>query len=164
MSCTQGMSLLQPASAAVPGAESCAAMASAFKPVHSSALCIIPPPAVWQRLQTARCFRDESYARWPPHINLLYPFAADGPDLQAALPSLGSAAGHMRPFRLTLQQLGHFRHGPRSFTLWLRPDSAPETGAHANLGTPAPAIQMHMAHNPSFVRRRLLTRLMLTGS
>ncbi|KAK8105847.1 hypothetical protein PG999_009206 [Apiospora kogelbergensis] len=41
---------------------------------HDTALCIIPPRQLWPSLNSLRSLYDKSYERWPPHINLVYPF------------------------------------------------------------------------------------------
>jgi hypothetical protein len=33
--------------------------------------------AVWNTIQNMRCFNDKGFVRWPPHVNLLYPFWED---------------------------------------------------------------------------------------
>lgn len=40
----------------------------------TSAVCLVPPRTTWAALQEVRCFNDKSFCRWPPHVNLLYPF------------------------------------------------------------------------------------------
>ena len=44
---------------------------------HSSAVCLIPDRSTWEQLQDIRCFQDKAFVRWPPHINLLYPWLPD---------------------------------------------------------------------------------------
>lgn len=39
-----------------------------------SSLCIIPPAEFWDPIQEIRRVHDSGFLRWPPHINLLYPF------------------------------------------------------------------------------------------
>ena len=58
-----------------------AATASAFSALarcakqHSSTVALVPPESVWAPLQQARLnLRDKGLYRWPPHLNLLYPF------------------------------------------------------------------------------------------
>ncbi len=46
--------------------------------MHTSSVAVVPPAPVWRRLQALRCSADKSFVRWPPHINLLYPFYPDG--------------------------------------------------------------------------------------
>ena len=52
--------------------------------VHKTAICVVPPQSVWPQLQEIRVFNDRAFVRWPPHINLLYPFHADEGDAFAA--------------------------------------------------------------------------------
>ncbi|EFR04098.1 DUF455 domain-containing protein [Nannizzia gypsea CBS 118893] len=39
-----------------------------------TALCIVPPRHLWQDIDRLRSLYDQAYGRWPPHINLIYPF------------------------------------------------------------------------------------------
>jgi len=51
--------------------------ASARLPAHlsyTSALALIPPSRIAAPIETIRRVHDKNFARWPPHINLLYPF------------------------------------------------------------------------------------------
>ncbi|KAK2747752.1 hypothetical protein FQN57_001782 [Myotisia sp. PD_48] len=41
---------------------------------YQTALCIIPPPHLWQDVNRLRSLYDQAYGKWPPHINLVYPF------------------------------------------------------------------------------------------
>jgi len=45
--------------------------------VHRAAICIIPPLHICAAVQRIRCFKDKSFVRWPPHVNVLYPFHED---------------------------------------------------------------------------------------
>lgn len=50
----------------------------------------------------ARCFKDKSFVRWPPHINLLYPFHEDSGDAFAAAAETAAAACRsIQPFQVT---------------------------------------------------------------
>lgn len=45
---------------------------------HCVTICLVPPPSAtkaWEQLMTVRreC-KDPGYYRWPPHVNILYPF------------------------------------------------------------------------------------------
>ena len=42
-----------------------------------AAVCWIPRQEHWLPLQAVRRERDRAFARWPPHVNLLYPFYDD---------------------------------------------------------------------------------------
>lgn len=75
--------------------------------VHRSAVCLVPPRSVWAQVQEVRVFRDKSFARWMPHINLLYPFHEDtGDAFEAAAACCAEALRGFSPF-----QVG--RLGPR---------------------------------------------------
>ncbi|KAK8080002.1 endonuclease/Exonuclease/phosphatase [Apiospora hydei] len=51
---------------------------------HDTALCIIPPRHLWPSLDSLRSLYDKAHERWPPHINLAYPFVKAGSLPQAA--------------------------------------------------------------------------------
>ncbi|KAI0859530.1 hypothetical protein F4860DRAFT_482283 [Xylaria cubensis] len=42
---------------------------------YDTALCVIPPKRFWPSLDRLRSLYDKAYDKWPPHINLVYPFA-----------------------------------------------------------------------------------------
>jgi hypothetical protein len=76
-------------------------LAHAQSKVHKSALCLIPPRSTWQKLQLIRCFKDKSFVRWPPHINLLYPFVEDvGDNFSQAAASIAQAVAGLEPFEV----------------------------------------------------------------
>ncbi|TGJ81024.1 hypothetical protein E0Z10_g7745 [Xylaria hypoxylon] len=41
---------------------------------HDTALCIIPPKRFWPLFNRLRSLHDKAYEKWPPHINLIYPY------------------------------------------------------------------------------------------
>lgn len=43
---------------------------------YKSALALIPPASMTTPIEEVRRVHDRHFARWPPHINLLYPFLA----------------------------------------------------------------------------------------
>jgi hypothetical protein len=80
---------------------------------HPSARLTVPP----------RFARDKSVVRWPPHINLLYPFHADtGSSFELAAQQAARTVASMPPFQVSLASLRFFNHG-RSCTVWLEPSS-----------------------------------------
>lgn len=52
-------------------------MSSSAHKVVKSALVVMPPPEAWTAIQRVRKVYDKSYYRWPPHLNVLYPFLPD---------------------------------------------------------------------------------------
>jgi 2'-5' RNA ligase len=111
---------------------------------HKSALALLPPSSIAPPIEAVRRVHDRHFARWPPHINLIYPFLAsptedelsqgDGGDTQE-VPCLkqtirsriNEAVTHMRPFhvKLSADPPGVFSHNQRSKTVWLAPSSGP---------------------------------------
>jgi 2'-5' RNA ligase/endonuclease/exonuclease/phosphatase family metal-dependent hydrolase len=47
---------------------------SLAEPSSDTALCLIPPEHLWEPVDRLRSLHDKAYNRWPPHINLVYPF------------------------------------------------------------------------------------------
>ena len=76
--------------------------------VHHSTVALVPPDDAWTTIQNARrSLGDRGLFRWPPHINLLYPFVPPDryPD---ALPRISAALRNIEPFELSLDALGCF--------------------------------------------------------
>jgi hypothetical protein len=113
--------------------------------VHTVTVCVTPPPEnvhVWQALSEIRFqLKDPGYYRWPPHVNLLYPFLelphrsndvhADGESeirsesnliLSDIVEQLESAIKNLVPFSVRLNEFGTFG-GKRRGVLWLNPES-----------------------------------------
>ncbi|KAI1757361.1 hypothetical protein F4782DRAFT_226016 [Xylaria castorea] len=42
---------------------------------YDTALCVLPPKRLWPLFDCLRSLYDKAYEKWPPHINLVYPFA-----------------------------------------------------------------------------------------
>lgn len=90
---------------------------SIFNKVHKSAVCIIPPKQYWDTIQAIREKHDKAFQRWPPHINLLYPFI---PEEYFADAKRRLNLGSIDPFEITFRELSCFTHG-RNSTLILKP-------------------------------------------
>ena len=92
---------------------------------HKSSVCLIPPSDAQGPIQALRKVHDKQINRWPPHINLLYPFVPHNqfPGILAKLTEVGT---RVRPFRLSFTEFGYFSHGKNSSTVWLGPDTQPE--------------------------------------
>ena len=108
---------------------------------HHFTVCLVPPEReerVWQVLTHARTeLRDAGLYRWPPHVNLLYPFCDpydstnDSSDNNEApvldsdiIGRLEAACRQVEPFQVQLRQFGTFGGSNRG-VLWLYPLSSP---------------------------------------
>ena len=93
---------------------------------------------------------DKAYKRWPPHVNLVYPFVPrpELPEAAAAL-AVGLDQGH---FSLRFVKCGFFEHSKKSFTLYLEPSESAElqqlyeasTACFPTLPTPSRAFVPHL--------------------
>ncbi len=90
---------------------------------HRAALVVLPPEALWPPIQAFRRRHDRQHRRWPPHINLLYPFLAPAAWAQAQ-GRIRAVCLRQAPFELTLAGPRWFEHRPRHYTLWLAPEPA----------------------------------------
>ncbi|CAI6336330.1 unnamed protein product [Periconia digitata] len=117
---------------------------------HKSALVLLPSSAITSPIELVRRVHDRHFRRWPPHINLIYPFLAFPSEKQetddaqnAASPQLKQhirqriekALANTSPFRTSLSAdpPGIFSHSKRSKTVWLRPASENFSALHAAL-------------------------------
>lgn len=89
---------------------------------HHSALTLLPPPQVVSEIQALRREYDTTFARWMPHINVLYGFIPQPYFAEAAV-ILQNALGHIQPFRIRLERFDLFEHKD-SMTIYLKPDAA----------------------------------------
>ncbi len=92
-------------------------------PVHRTALAVIPPASTWPEIQAIRAQHDRAYARWMPHINLLYGFVPDELLAEAAA-ALARALAETPRFTVTLTGFCVFRRR-RGATVWLEPRCDP---------------------------------------
>jgi 2'-5' RNA ligase superfamily len=118
---------------------------------HDWTVCMVPPPSstdsarsVWDALTQARQqLQDPGFYRWPPHVNLLYPFLNcysscnnenNTHDISTTtcqadvinhdiLKSLQVACRQCAPFLVQLHQFGTFG-GKKRGVLWVYPDSS----------------------------------------
>src|SRR4051794_40156488 len=86
----------------------------------NTALALLPPKALWPRIDRLRALYDKAYPKWPPHINLVYPFVH--PELlDDAVDRVGAALASS-PYSLgtevSLNQTGVFPH-KRDNTIFL---------------------------------------------
>jgi len=107
---------------------------------YKSSLVLIPTTAIQEPIQSIRRKHDIQFHRWPPHINLIYPFLSSpssnalGTDDETALQTsnlaefpvlsrIRKATRDIPPFtlRLSANPPGTFLHSKHSATVWLRP-------------------------------------------
>ena len=95
-----------------------------LKKTVKSALAIVPPPEIWDGFQRIRSVHDKAYKRWPPHINLMYPFLTDT-GIVDVIPALMKELSQVAPFKVTFDSagFGHFTH-KKSATIWVCPSPA----------------------------------------
>ncbi|KAJ3212777.1 hypothetical protein HDU83_009174 [Entophlyctis luteolus] len=90
----------------------------------STALAIVLPEHLHDIVNAVRAKHDSAYPRWPPHINLIFPFIPLS-EFTVAIPSLQAALQTVPPFALRLDAVGHFSQATRQATYHLKPsDSA----------------------------------------
>ena len=80
------------------------------KKVHTSALCWVPAIESQPPIQTLRLVHDRQIGRWPPHVNVLYPFVPEA-EFEAAAGRLAAALQPLPAFGVTLGRLDRFMHG-----------------------------------------------------
>lgn len=101
---------------------SCLTVPPAVLPkVFESSLAIVPPNEAWNAIQRARTEqRDAGILRWPPHVNLLYPFVPNSHFSKVA-PFLASNLQDFVPFTVSLSRFRSFDRAESS-VLYLVPD------------------------------------------
>lgn len=117
---------------------------------YDTALCLMPPRELWDSIDNIRSSHDKAWPRWPPHINLVYPFVL--PDLLPAVVEVLSrssltAAGILQ---IDLQQADTFVHRKKN-TIYLRPLHGYQTALLADLVNvirQSLGLQIHEALQP----------------
>jgi len=104
---------------------------------HTLTVCMVPHPSqveAWQNITEARMqMKDPGLFRWPPHVNLLYPFIDIKPKDDCSqsnslsirddiVDRLRAATNKCEPFYVTLDKLGCFG-GVKRGVLWFYPTS-----------------------------------------
>ncbi|UQC89328.1 endonuclease/Exonuclease/phosphatase [Colletotrichum lupini] len=92
---------------------------------HDTALCLIPPREQWPSIDRLRFQNDKAYAKWPPHVNLVYPFtrSADSESLHQASDAIVNSlkalqeTGDLASIPLSLDSPDYFenKHGSTLF-------------------------------------------------
>ena len=95
---------------------------------HSSTVALVPPETAWAPIQKVREeLHDKGLYRWPPHINLLYPFLPFE-DFAAATLLLAPALSSLQASEITLDSLGCFG-GRKNGVLYAHCSSEQQTAA-----------------------------------
>ena len=82
---------------------------------YQTALCLIPDARLCGDIDRVRALYDKAYDKWPPHINVIYPFVAVDDLLEAVdlirskLVRLEQESGN-GSIHLRLDKFGHFSH------------------------------------------------------
>jgi len=104
------------------GGEKDAAQATELGKVHTSSLAFIPNKSTWGVIQDIRQRHDRQINRWPPHINMLYPFIpAD--KFGGNVAAVSAVLSEVQIFSVTFDKISYFRHG-KSCTAFLSLDNA----------------------------------------
>ena len=88
-----------------------------MKKVYKSAICVVVPE--FDQIQTIRKQYDPAYPRWPPHINLIYPFY-ELEHFEKFYSKIQSTLT-VDPFTITFNSFGIFKQRKVS-VLYLEPD------------------------------------------
>lgn len=106
----------------------CSTEHSTLRPVHTSALCLLPSKLgpFYPLVQHIRAQFDPHCHRWPPHINILYPFIPDeNHNFQTALTAMNTILNDWEYFgthlKLTFASFGIFER-KNSSTVFLYPE------------------------------------------
>ncbi|OIW32487.1 hypothetical protein CONLIGDRAFT_271582 [Coniochaeta ligniaria NRRL 30616] len=81
---------------------------------HHTALCLVPPRHLWPSIDRLRALYDKAFEKWPPHLNLIYPFVS--PDTLPRAAEIIQAALQLRaedgeaPLRVSLDAVDVFPH------------------------------------------------------
>ncbi|TQV96620.1 hypothetical protein V2A60_002993 [Cordyceps javanica] len=118
-------------------------------PSYDTALCIIPPQSLWPAINRLRSLNDKAYAKWPPHINLVYPFVHPDVVADAAEILRQLDLSSLIPRRVSITEADAFIHDKHN-TLYLKPDSRATTNLHGLVNQVRSAIgwQAQSSYHP----------------
>jgi poly(A) polymerase len=91
-------------------------------PTHRTALAWLLPETESASVQALRADHDPSYARWMPHVNLVYGFVPEA-HFAAAAQAIAAVARQHAPFDARFERMGWFEHAS-SHTGWIAPEPA----------------------------------------
>lgn len=98
-------------------------------PSHDTALCIIPPQRLWPAINRLRSLNDKAYGKWPPHINLVYPFVHPEVVANAADILLQLDLSSLVPSQVSITDADAFVRD-KGNTLYLKPDATTASDLH----------------------------------
>lgn len=88
---------------------------------YDTAVCLLPPMHMWKPIDHLRFLNDKAFGKWPPHVNIMYPFVRPEVLSEAATVLSGLDWDNEQPLgQLSLQEVGTFSH-KKSNTIFLRP-------------------------------------------
>lgn len=103
---------------------------------YKAALILLPPTKLTEPIQKVREIHDRGFNRWPPHINLIYPFlAAPSSSLDLILPRIRSSLTNFEIFNININRSAHFQHSKGSATVYLTSSGDDPTANSMNLVT-----------------------------
>ncbi len=88
---------------------------------YKSTLVILPPSQNMVRVQEFRKIHDRQFRRWPPHVNILYPFLEKS-TLDEAILQVREALRNVDTFEVELKKASYFVHKSGRCTVYLVPD------------------------------------------
>lgn len=92
---------------------------------HKSALVLLPTSGITLPIQAIRRHHDRNYQRWPPHINLIYPFLSKpSTQIDEITARTRKALAGLAPFDVELCEVKHFEHSHKSCTVYLATSDA----------------------------------------
>jgi len=94
--------------------------------IATTALCVIPPDYMHDYVDDFRKQYDKAWERWPPHINLVFPFL-DKKNFETIKNSLKIefVSNNIVPFVIKLDTIDYFEQG-NNITVHAKPRKCPE--------------------------------------
>ena len=91
---------------------------------YKSALVLLLPQRLQPPIERVRRVHDRNFQRWPPHVNLIYPFLSHpSSSFEADIkPRAQHALQKLQPVPVCLRSASHFAHSSSTATVWLPPE------------------------------------------
>ncbi|KAF2261765.1 hypothetical protein CC78DRAFT_340505 [Lojkania enalia] len=153
----------------MPGRKQITAAQLAQHLSYKSSLALLPPSSITRPIEDVRRVHDKHFTRWPPHINLIYPFLASNseaglseeqggrvqdpsnqplPRLKQDIRSrIETVVRDIQPFHVALSAdpAGVFHHGKKNKTVWLDPLAPSTTRSATTIHELQAALQSEFA-------------------